>query len=97
MSGMRLLSFYWPSLRAALGMGFAGVVWMLGVATALWGCSRDPTPVINREVHAGKVLKRKAGRVCACAFYPLHDCEITLKIDSSEEERKFVPSVVIAN
>lgn len=61
---------------------------------ALWGCSRYPTPVIN---HAGRILKRKACRGCACAFYPLHDCEITLKIDSSEEERKFVPSVVIAN
>lgn len=66
-------------------------------ATALWGCSRDPTTMINWEVHAGKVLKRKAGRDCACAFYPLHDCEITLKIDSYEEERKFVPSVVITN
>lgn len=33
MSGMRLLSFHCPSLQAALGIGFTGV--MLGVATAL--------------------------------------------------------------
>lgn len=30
------------------------------------------------------------------SFYLLHDCEIMLKIDSSERKGKFVPSVVLA-
>lgn len=62
--------------------------WMWGVATALWGCSRYPTPVVNQEVPAGKILKRKAGRGCAAVNHSTHCTIVKLRWKSIHLKRK---------
>lgn len=52
----------------------------------------------NQEHGVGKTVKEegKQRSFSSKSFYLLHDCEIMLKIDSSERKAKFVPSVATA-
>lgn len=62
----------------------------------LRGCFRYPKH--NQERGVGKIVKEEGRQrlFSSESFYLLHDCEIMLKIDSSERKGKFVPSVATA-
>lgn len=92
------MSLHCPSSQAALGTVATDRTVTLQIAAVLRGCfgypSRsDELEGLSREDSEDKGSQSLCGNKSS---YLLHDCEIMLKIDSSEGKRKFVPPVVRA-
>lgn len=92
------MSLHCPSSQAALGTVATDRTATLRIASVLRGCfgypsHSDELEGLSREDSEEKGSQSLCGNKSS---YLLHDCEIMLKIDSSEGKRKFVPPVVRA-